>query len=85
MLNLHWPIYVYIVKCQVFFYLSQFISNCERYQVKLSEMNLRQPVYEYINRIVSGSYYEASIKTYYADPLQYMKVECQEYSYVQLK
>jgi hypothetical protein len=41
---------------------------------------LRQPVYEYINRIVNGSYYEASIKIYYADPLQYMKVECQEYT-----
>ena len=75
MLNLHWPIYVYIVECQVVFYLSQFIMK----------WILPQPVYEYINRIVSGSYYDASIKTYYADPLQYMNVECQEYSYVQLK
>jgi hypothetical protein len=35
--------------------------------------------------LLAGPTMKQVIKTYYADPLQYMKVECQEYSYVQLK
>jgi hypothetical protein len=50
MLNLHWPIYVYIVECQVVFYLSQFISNCERYK-NYAELNYIYFIYCYKTEI----------------------------------